>query len=761
MVNTSTSDSRQRTTLTSLIEMYLQDRGFNERSRSVIQSRTNRITALKGAVEQFIGSTSTLTQLREQIDRSLGAGPTGGDTDSWGIRGRNFTEALEKFANNHDAEESRVADTLHRLLRGLKAENLGERIGEFYTFLSAEEKRFQDAGRPVGENVPPGYSAFIISMFAFWLDSAGQPIIYYQHLCRGMKLLLNLGLLPRTEGLRIAHDRIEIQTEADHEEFLAALEALLSADPQLIRGIPGIEAFWAERFTLWITHHPYELEQITKEDVQQNEGRIIDENLPLIEEARLQIAINQLRQRILIDEKLVRRIYHALLAGHVILTGPPGTGKTELAKLLPEILWQQQSATDSDILPSAYTTHVVTATDEWSVHTLLGGIVPRSIKGQVSYTIQYGYLTDVVRKNWMPDPDNDRLWRRQRITSYASGKANSDTMQEFRGRWLVIDEFNRAPIDLALGEVLTTLSSSGGTLHVPTDVGDIALPLPRDFRIMGTLNSFDRNYLNQISEALKRRFSFIEVLPPTRQLREAEQAVVLHAALKRISWLSEGDNNGVGTLSITPGNSIEWKNVVAVTSSIEEPFIAPYWLIWDDDTHPFTQTFNAAWRILEVIRIYRQLGTAQAITLFQQILIAGFMQGYQTREQWNDALDDALCDAIADQLQVLMPDELNVLYWYIKRTNKAEFVKAFNAQLPKLHDTSERRLRAQLEALSMVVSIDGNPLLSETDLEKLVEEANVQIEEKILTQLFYLDEPFEPLPQFASRLRTLRAERGL
>ena len=98
----------------------------------------------------------------------------------------------------------------------------------------------------------------------------------------------------------------------------------------------------------------------------------------------------------------------------------------------------------------------------------------------------------------------------------------------FRGLWLIIDEFNRAPIDLALGDALTALGSgNGGVLRVPTDDGIKDLPIPKDFRIIGTLNSFDRNYLNQISEALKRRFSFIEILPPSRAKRDEEQDIVL------------------------------------------------------------------------------------------------------------------------------------------------------------------------------------------------------------------------------------------
>ncbi len=75
-----------------------------------------------------------------------------------------------------------------------------------------------------------------------------------------------------------------------------------------------------------------------------------------------------------------------------------------------------------------------------------------------------------------------------------------------------------------------------------------------------------------------------------------------------------------------------------------------------------------------MIRIYRQLGTAQAIALVRQMLIAGIIQGYTERNQWISALDAALCDTLADQLQVLLPDELEVLLLYIKRDNASTFI---------------------------------------------------------------------------------------
>src|SRR5437667_9119099 len=169
-------------------------------------------------------------------------------------------ESLEKFANNHDADEPRSADTLRRLLTGLNANNLGQRIEEFHIFLVEEEKRFQDATKSAGSNVSSGYSAFILSMFAFWLNSAAKPIIYYLHLSRGLKMLFDAGVLSDVEGLHVVHDRIEVHSQADHLAFLSAVDTLAVAVTKIRATIPLREAFWAERFTLWITSHPYELE---------------------------------------------------------------------------------------------------------------------------------------------------------------------------------------------------------------------------------------------------------------------------------------------------------------------------------------------------------------------------------------------------------------------------------------------------------------------------------------------------------------------
>ncbi|MEI6179647.1 MAG: AAA family ATPase [Chloroflexales bacterium] len=485
--------------------------------------------------------------------------------------------------------------------------------------------------------------------------------------------------------------------------------------------------------------------------------------LPATPEALLKRLIAELRGEILIEEELVRRIYHALLAGNVILSGPPGTGKTELARRIPELLWQSEvvagastnplgSATQKErVTSSAFATRLVTATDEWSVRTLIGGLAPISEGGKPNYRIQYGHLTQVLFANWAISERNPAGWiTPQRTSIHAPSALFADEEREFRGCWLVIDEFNRAPIDLALGEALTALGGSG-KLRVPVDGGSAELLMPKDFRIIGTLNSFDRNYLNQLSEALKRRFAFIEIPPPTRQRRQDEQAIVLAKALRSIAHLTTA-------ITLSPDGSVSWPGVVSLTRVAS----GGYRVAWGTPSPPLETVFGFVWNVFEGIRIYRQLGTAQAIALVRQMLIAGVVQNFTTRERWVAMADVALCDTVADQLQVLLPDELEVLIHALNAASSAPaFTATLNAILIRLL-SSPRRFAAQVNALNAVVKQDGSAIITlDEDVEQYSDQNPPLVSEAEVIELFHWQNGGYALPLLLKRLRTFKVERGL
>jgi MoxR-like ATPase len=135
------------------------------------------------------------------------------------------------------------------------------------------------------------------------------------------------------------------------------------------------------------------------------------------------------------------------------------------------------------------------------------------------------------------------------------------------GRWLVVDELNRANFDRAFGQLFTVLSGQavvlpfnrrGQTKPVAIVPFGVEAPpntdfirVPSTWRIVATMNAFDKNLLFEMSFALMRRFAFIEVVPPAedayrrlisgpgeavgrllplRQLKELGPAVFLDAA---------------------------------------------------------------------------------------------------------------------------------------------------------------------------------------------------------------------------------------
>lgn len=206
-------------------------------------------------------------------------------------------------------------------------------------------------------------------------------------------------------------------------------------------------------------------------------------------------------------DALVERIVVALLGGHLILAGPPGTGKTTLAGIVAEAFG------------ATYDTE--TATADWSTFDVIGGLQPAM-----------GEMGTEVLKPWLGHVPRAALRCADAITRHET-YPNENPAQ---AHWLVIDEFNRAEIDKAIGPLYTVLGGGGGheRRRLPLWFGDKPetreVWIPDRFRIIGTLNSVDTAYVYTLSQGLQRRFQFVHVGVPAREQLPDERTAALRQA---------------------------------------------------------------------------------------------------------------------------------------------------------------------------------------------------------------------------------------
>jgi len=337
-------------------------------------------------------------------------------------------------------------------------------------------------------------------------------------------------------------------------------------------------------------------------------------------------------------DALLERAVVALLGGHVVLSGPPGTGKTTLAEILSRAF--------------RCTWETVTATADWTAFDVIGGLQPSIVgTGDAATEVLKPRLGNVPRAA-------------VECANVIARHADDSTANPDQAHWLILDEFNRAEVDKAIGPLYTALG--GGTRRLPLWFGDVPermeVWLPERFRIVATLNSVDTAYVFTFSQGLTRRFQFIYVGVP----EESQVGVELEAAMTQAArWFAA-----------------TYGGPTADGDAAVQEFLA------DKRVQQAKEMFE---KVIRFVRYGSEgrpgwpLGTAQVVDTFRQLAIRRTYAS-SSDDGLVKALDLAIADRIVPQMDQLLRDQITGLEDRLKESDLAPLERSRRA-LTQLRET--------------------------------------------------------------------------
>jgi len=320
-----------------------------------------------------------------------------------------------------------------------------------------------------------------------------------------------------------------------------------------------------------------------------------------------------------IDVRTVNEVVINLKSGrNVILYGPPGTGKTKLTSLVCDQLCGKVPDPITGKDKENYS--IVTANAEWSNFELIGGIQPTADdKGNMTYQFKDGYLTEAAKM------------------------CHNSVIQYQKPHYLIIDEFNRANIDEAFGKIFTVTEyrDKQPLLNKEENEGKEFM-LPRDFRMIGTMNTDDKNTLFEIGHALMRRFAFLEVgLADPKDEYDRLHEFVMH---KFITLGTDPETTKASGKPVDPGaKKFDYYDSDGEIQKVFDKLIR----FLEEEKRP-----EAHKEIPRGVRTYRKLGTA--------ILIDSMIYVINSRGiiPLEEALEDVIFANVFPQLDGLEKEDL-------------------------------------------------------------------------------------------------------